>query len=740
MFVTDQSNDIAHTIKLASQSRLAKKKRPVARKNSITDSLRKSLKSSDTLLDVICDTENMYGCEDSVISKINEKSDEHDTFPRFKSKIERCMSCISKLGALSMSRSSTTTATPGVESEPNWQNIETQRKPLPSFNTCHQLSRLDSISMDSHPSSASSEYSIPRLLNIHPKSSASPLTCFSPVQPQKMRNETKFSTDPYDNYDVPKSPFLIESENYDRPKNLSRVTSPEVYFGNYDQPLSNITQCVCNTLPTKTTQLDQFGSITDCTCHRVMSWADKWITLPYCRRGNSIENTNVPINRFRLSGEGKMPVVHIPGELPEYATIDMAKKIFRRLNIDENKYKSNDNCNLSQKITCQAQIEGSSNILSETLVDKTQLNYINLEFEKSLPYYENSKDVMIKAQSSCVLDKINELITSDMCSKCGHNSTFKNSKKSVSICEGKNIECVCVDYMVMEPGKRPINNENPCNTLPLPLKGSVFRQILENKSSSNPSLTAPIVDRSRKMLIQSKISCSAESFLNEENVIEKDNELDDDNENNVNDEIIKCDNDEKKDNTNECDNEYYTVKASSIVSSETDEASSKSYQKKYMRRSASVPFRTYNRDSSSSYDSGVSTGSLQRNHRSDFNDLELPASNSISVLKYKQFVLPSRQFTHCSLPRRSKSSDPLKEISFQFQNSKIPEKSSSAEAEVPIDSSKFQGYELISTGQSITDQPTIDSRSTSSRTSDMSDIETLSLSSHSSSDIHDGMR
>ncbi|GJQ80044.1 hypothetical protein Trydic_g5023 [Trypoxylus dichotomus] len=97
-----------------------------------------------------------------------------------------------------------------------------------------------------------------------------------------------------------------------------------------------------------------------------------------------------------------------------------------------------------------------------------------------------------------------------------------------------------------------------------------------------------------------------------------------------------------------------------------------------VRRSSSVPCKA-NRDSSSSNDSGV-------------------------------FELP-RRVTVQTLPRRSKSSDPLGDLSFQFQ--KADGKSASAEAEVPV----------------------CPSGSTSSGTSDMSDyIETLSLSSHSSSD------
>lgn len=98
-----------------------------------------------------------------------------------------------------------------------------------------------------------------------------------------------------------------------------------------------------------------------------------------------------------------------------------------------------------------------------------------------------------------------------------------------------------------------------------------------------------------------------------------------------------------------------------------------------VRRSSSVPCKS-NRDSSSSNDSGV-------------------------------FELPRRILCPTTLPRRSKSSDPLRDLSFQFD--KTEGKSASAEAEVPV----------CPTG------------STSSGTSDMSDyFETLSLSSHSSSE------
>lgn len=118
----------------------------------------------------------------------------------------------------------------------------------------------------------------------------------------------------------------------------------------------------------------------------------------------------------------------------------------------------------------------------------------------------------------------------------------------------------------------------------------------------------------------------------------------------------------------------------------------------HIRRSSSVPCKSgNNRDSSSSNDSGVSTGSLK--HRgADFTEFELPLTTSMSTRRHHH-ALQARHYTgmpltnclHASLPRRSKSVDPLREISFQFQKVKIPAKSSSAEAEVPICPGKRDG-------------------------------------------------
>lgn len=112
-----------------------------------------------------------------------------------------------------------------------------------------------------------------------------------------------------------------------------------------------------------------------------------------------------------------------------------------------------------------------------------------------------------------------------------------------------------------------------------------------------------------------------------------------------------------------------------------------------IRRSSSVPCKSgQNRDSSSSNDSGVSTGSLK--HRgADFAEFELPLTTAMSSRRHHHYtqrlmIPPHTNCLHSSLPRRSKSSDPLRELTFQFQKIKIPAKSSSAEAEVPICSTK----------------------------------------------------
>lgn len=162
----------------------------------------------------------------------------------------------------------------------------------------------------------------------------------------------------------------------------------------------------------------------------------------------------------------------------------------------------------------------------------------------------------------------------------------------------------------------------------------------------------------------------------------------------------------------------------------------------HIRRSSSVPCKGNNRDSSSSNDSGVSIGSLHRHRGADFTEFELPLTTALSThYRVGAHRLAGAQGAchHASLQRRSKSSDPLKEITFQFHRMSAHPKSSSAEAEVPVCPAKKGRSSPSSDG--VAPVPYMDCNSTSSGTSDMSDyIETLSLSSHSSSDNPDCMR
>lgn len=205
------------------------------------------------------------------------------------------------------------------------------------------------------------------------------------------------------------------------------------------------------------------------------------------------------------------------------------------------------------------------------------------------------------------------------------------------------------DYLMMEPSTNKPAQPHPGY---IPMSPAVKQRLGKALSNSNPNL-GPALDRSNKP--------SGSSMLHA-NVYQRKQLLD------------STDNLElKRKRSNSAD--------SSSRCEEVEASPCHCAQSIAVRRSSSVPCKS-NRDSSSSNDSGV---------------FELPRKAQLCTIS--------------TLPRRSKSSDPLRDLSFQFN--KADGKSASAEAEVPV----------------------CPSGSTSSGTSDMSDyFETLSLSSHSSSE------
>ncbi|CAH1154503.1 unnamed protein product [Phaedon cochleariae] len=205
------------------------------------------------------------------------------------------------------------------------------------------------------------------------------------------------------------------------------------------------------------------------------------------------------------------------------------------------------------------------------------------------------------------------------------------------------------DYLMMQPSR-------PAQPHPgyIPMSPAVKQRLGKVLSNSNPNL-GPALDRSNKpsgsSMLQAYVYQRKQMMDNADNL------------------------DVRRNRSNSADS------STSRCEPDPDPETSPCHCALAVRRSSSVPCKS-NRDSSSSNDSGV---------------FELPR---------KPHFPPSQ-----TLPRRSKSSDPLRDLTFQFTKAEV--KSSSAEGEVPV----------------------CPNGSTSSGTSDMSDyFETLSLSSHSSGD------
>lgn len=729
-------------------------------------------------------------------------------------------------------------------------------------------------------------------------------------QPSQQHLQSNKFVGSYENYDVPRTPRPIgavaAADNYDTPKKIQECLTedmncnPEMatalvttnkhidIYGNYDVPAIVSENSGTTILAKDTDDRIRFGAIgmeggaienaarIDCTCNKVLSWADSWISLPYCRRGNSIENTGVPINKVRLSGEGKMPVVQPSGELAVYATVDMTKKIKRRIledmkicecsHSDDNGARGTTNdCSSRSQSSNYINIEpampstsahscvegGESGADEETNQNKSQSkaatdNYMNLEYALSLENYVNAKEVLQRAGFSvthiedtlaqCVLHR-------NICNKCGHSSKRTQNQlgddaaapaqapttETDQINERKMPE----DYILMEPSKKnfpgylPMSPAAPHNgtaltaavdappkTPPIPSKSELMKRILGDKSASNPAL-GPAVDRSKKRADQeTRISGSAMmSSLNSggspytrKQLMDNGDRLPSNDKrafgrkrsssadstrlsaisnlicsktaqrrsvSAIDNETLKgrrastpCLHQESEAQTSGNSDDSNNPKPAASKTNDTDDEISLSMNQSqmsqqsqqsqqsavYIRRSASVPCKAQNRDSSSSNDSGVSTGSTRQRNNGEYTEFELPLTTAMSTVRHQRnaSVLPALTSTlHASLPRRSKSFDPLREISFQFaRNGKFTEKSTSAGAEIPICTPKAingakGGYASPNDAASLTGSghPYIDSRSTSSGTSDMSDyIETLSLSSHSSSDTPEGLR
>ncbi|XP_050525294.1 uncharacterized protein LOC126896501 isoform X2 [Daktulosphaira vitifoliae] len=791
---TDQGDEITRCMNLAAESKLASRKRFLTRNMSVLESPSRR----GGLLSRLDSRASEYGgdqCsfiqhshdrnnEDNSCWPSNESrldnSDFGDTasvgdFPDHSNSqectwtpeiaLERCASCISKLGALS--RSSTMANTPGsIGFNPAWtmdNDISTQM--TNGHQCCGGYVSSQSSSSGGSGSVCSTEYSVPRKVSsntVNEKiNKCQPETCTSitpsrPPKPIHMKQETNTAVKKapmplpsqpenstctcrcssatnksqlqqpkqyyLNNYDTPKSVALkhntsylstIQDEYYDTPRNIKSVLEVNPY-GNYDTPPSPVAvHKKKSAASTAKPQIEDNCNVFVCPCQKSIScWSNNYKAMPLCNNLNHTNNGFRSIN-YSPDCQGQKTVI--------YATVDVTKK---KKHTD-----LSDTC--TNYMNLEPGKDQSAMTMTTTADRKTAENYMNLEFSESLCHYENAKSVLTKVGMAPVA-----AMYDNKCSKCGHQTMERDENGSCSSAGS--------DYMTMEPvNGRMIEvkrNLFPGYLHMSPAAGqrdmlkNVLNKGLAEKSVSIPSLNeynvggAPINKTLTRVEEPRRRSSSAGSSTTVDS-----NRYDDDDEEQQN---VSATDQPSSGRTSSADS--MTSQIAKCPSGGVSRDDQQAAVLVHIRRSSSVPCKN-NRDSSSSNDSGVSTGSL-RYRGADFAEFELPLTTSMSTMRHRRNVardstLMTGGCVHGSLPRRSKSTDRLKELSFRFQRFAGPMKSSSAGAEVPVCMKKEKGYNLNTEG--ITAIPFLDSQSTSSCTSDMSDyIETLSLSSHSSSDTN----
>lgn len=361
-------------------------------------------------------------------------------------------------------------------------------------------------------------------------------------------------------------------------------------------------------------------------------------------------------------------------------------------------------------------------------------NYMNLEFSESLCHYENAKNVLTKAG----------LAATNACDKCGHQKRCGDGGGS----DEKG------DYMTMEPINGRMAEANKRNPFPGYLAmcpavtaagngnnnghGHKQRDMLKNimnRGLAEKSASIPSLNEYKSSAVKSAVAAAAADGNGWKNG-GGGGPSDEPRRRSSSADSSRCDDDDGADRSGRgaaagCSD--HTSSAESVTSqiackrpataSTTSTASDGSAVADdqqtalvHIRRSSSVPCKN-NRDSSSSNDSGVSTGSL-RYRGADFAEFELPLTTAMSTMRHRRTVAAATEASdttgsavdvhsgrsamagcvHGSLPRRSKSTDRLKELSFRFQKFAGTMKSSSAGAEVPVCLKKDKGQYNICSG------------------------------------------
>ncbi|CAG4973223.1 unnamed protein product [Parnassius apollo] len=422
--------------------------------------------------------------------------------------IERCMSCISKLGALS--RSSTAALTPGAKHfSPAWtmeelsENLQSNNglngdtkscEALPILNTTENKTEEICCCTDKPPirppKPTKLELNLNKVSNIPMASRSRSYSHLSALAEAKA-----IKVGPYENYDVPKVPSAeVDGEYYDTPKRVKECLNRELFKMTRSSTTNTLVlkkPCGCllklGKKPKEPTIIDTEESFqsASCPCRRVTDWAHAWIRLPYCRRNRDTSESTVPNKENMTSSNDRNAL---------YAKVDLSRKTRR-------------NTNREGCITSDVQQS------VDVQIDEGPLaNYENLSFALSLENYENAKNLLRKVGiTETELDAIGANLKPEsiaginkksVCSKCEHQqirSDFTAPGERVTTV-GSNDE-----YLMMEPssldsdrlerdrtlaaGYTPMSPIGgfAFHTLKYPAKSAVSR-LLEEKSASNPAL------------------------------------------------------------------------------------------------------------------------------------------------------------------------------------------------------------------------------------------------------------
>lgn len=520
---------------------------------------------------------------------------------------------------------------------------------------------------------------------------------------------------------------MFQSENaeyYDTPKRIKAALADDLFqVTNSSTPESLVLKKKCGCIlkfgskkKPVIVECNESLQPVDCPCQKVTNWANNLISLPYCKRNTSSERISTEV----LSNK--------TDDMAIYATVDVSRKTNRQSTVtDQDKNPNDPNDTI---FTNYQNLEPKE----EKDFEGPYANYENLEFALSLEYYENAKDLLKKAgvtqsELDALSANINLASTTlplplkpKACLKCGNckSSTIHDIRTKMD------------EYLLMEPSKDAKNslvNKTSTNTGYTPMSPNPnWSQSLKHpmakacraeieKSFSIPTLNGSgngiqNFETSNKEAIQ-KRSSSVDSARLLEDLKEFDSSIGSHATSSSMETLRNLALENRL--TSPCDNDrecYDCCKSSGSENKTSEESSSKDLphlRNKHMdnaaiKRSSSVPCKGGNRDSSSSNDSGVSSCSLKHSG-GEFQEFEMPLTSGQSRYQYmvhKRLRGNLSGSIHSSLPRKSKSSDLLRDQPMQIHKTNAHAKSSSAEAEVPVLPPKqFKGKILNTAPDSI---------------------------------------